>query len=112
MNELEFESAPPPTRPSTITVVALLALAAATLSYLASYAIANAMVAADLLKAWPREDDPRPRWFAIGFGVLITVFGIVAAVARRSAARHLRRIEEMEEESGDSPMDMTNYPPI
>jgi hypothetical protein len=105
MNELEFQSAPPPSRPSTLTVVGLLSLAAATLSYLASYAIANAMVAADLLKAWPRDHDPRPRWFILGFGVLISVFLLAAAAARQSTARHLKRIEAMEEEEAADPAD-------
>jgi hypothetical protein len=103
MNEFEFESAPPPSRPSTLTVVGLLVLAAATLSYLASYAIANALVVADLLKAWPSEHDPRPRWFIIGFGVLISVFLLAGAAARQSTARHLRRIEAMEDETADPP---------
>jgi hypothetical protein len=98
MNEVEFESAPIPTRPSTLTVVGLLSLTAGTLSYLASYAIANALVASDLLKAWPRDHDPRPKWFVIGFGVLISIFLVIVATARLSTRRQLKRIDEMENE--------------
>jgi hypothetical protein len=94
MNEVEFESAPVPTRPSTLTVVGMLSLTAATLSYLGSYAIANALVAAELLKAWPRDHDPRPRWFMTGFAILISLFLIIVGAARRSSAKQMKRIEE------------------
>jgi membrane associated rhomboid family serine protease len=99
VNEVEFESAPPATaRPKTTTVVGLLIAVAGILSYLLSYATANALVAAEVVKPWTKETDPRPRWFAIGFVILISLFGAIAALIRHSSAAHLRQIEEMEKE--------------
>lgn len=97
MTETEFESAPVPRRPRTTTVLGLLAVAAATLSYLGTYAMANALVAADVLKPWPRDHDPRLRWFTMGFVVLSGLFVGVGYLARRLIARHLRQIDEMEQ---------------
>jgi hypothetical protein len=100
MNDPEFESAPTDARPRNATVIGLLTLAAAIFSYLGSYAVTNALVAADLLKPWARGHDPRLKWFVIGFVVLMTLFLGIGAVARRSSARHLRQIEDMEREGG------------
>jgi hypothetical protein len=97
MNEVEFESAPPPQRPRTATVLGLLVGAAAILSYLGAYAMTNALVAAEVLKPWPREQDPRLRWFLVGFVVLVSLFAAIGAVFRFFGSRHLKQIDEMEQ---------------
>jgi hypothetical protein len=99
MNEVEFETAPPPERPRTTTVLALLSVVAAVLSYLGSYALINALVAAEVLKPWSRGHDPRPKWFIIGFVVLVSLFIGIGAAFRYISARHLRQIEAMEQET-------------
>jgi hypothetical protein len=97
MNEVEFESAPPPQRPRTATVLGLLVGAAAILSYLGAYAMANALVAAEVVKPWPREQDPRFRWFLVGFVVLVSLFAGLGAMFRFFGSRHLKQIDEMEQ---------------
>src|SRR5262245_3631098 len=97
MEDLEFESAPPAQRPRTITVVGLLVVTAATLSYLGAYAMTNALVAADLLKAWPKDNDPRPKWFLFGFVMLVTLFAGIGAMFRFFSSRHLKKIDEMDQ---------------
>src|SRR5438477_485240 len=89
MNQLEFETAPAPQRPKTAVVVGLLAAVAATISYLASYAMANALVSAEVLKPWPSDHDPRPKWFVMGFVVLASAFLVIGVVARQMSARLL-----------------------
>jgi hypothetical protein len=101
VNEVEFETAPMPERPKTATVLGLLALVAAVMSYLGSYAMANALVAADMIKSWPRDHDPRPKWFIIGFVILVSLFTGIGAAARHVSARHLRQIEAMESENAE-----------
>jgi hypothetical protein len=87
-------------KPNTLTVLALLAAAAATFSYLAAYAVANALVTADVLSAWPRDHDPRPRWFVTGFVTLLGLFLAAATAARFLSQRQLRRIDEMSDGDG------------
>ena len=99
MNEVEFESAPSiSARPRTTTVVGLLIGVAGIISYLTSYAMANALVAAEIVKPWTKDHDPRPKWFAAGFVILILAFTAIAAIVRHSSARHLREIDQMETE--------------
>lgn len=98
MNEVEFETAPPPARPNTTTVLGLLAVVAAVFSYLITYAMANALVAAEVVKPWAKDHDPRPLWFAICFVVLIILFAGLGAFARHMSARNLRQIDAMEQE--------------
>src|SRR5262245_28995103 len=61
----------PPTdsvsRPRTTSVLALLAGAALTFSYLVSYALTNALVSAGLMHPWAPGHDPRPRRMLVGF---------------------------------------------
>ena len=96
MSELEFQSAPPQQRPKTATVLGLLAAVAAMLSYLGTYAMANALVSAEVLKPWPSDHDPRPKWFVVGFVVLSALFAVIGGIARHVSARGLKQIEEME----------------
>ena len=98
MNEVEFETAPAPQRPRTLSVVGLLAITAAILSYLGAYAMTNALVAAELVRPWAKDHDPRPRWFLVGFVVLICLFSLVAAAARHASSRQMKEIEQMEAE--------------
>lgn len=82
--------------PSTIIVVVALLLAAAVFSYLAAYAIAGALVSADLIRAWPPEADPRPRWFLTSFIILVAVFMLVAGTARMLSRRSLSHIDAID----------------
>jgi hypothetical protein len=95
MDVPELEMFEPP-RPKTATVVALLVGAALILSYLAAYAVTNALVAADVMTAWPRDRDPRPRWMGVGFFALITVFSTIGVVTRALSRRQMHKIDEME----------------
>src|SRR5438552_12586599 len=65
--EEAFEQSPPSARSSTTSVVVLLSGAALIFSYLVSYALTNALVAANLMQRWTPENDPRPRRMLIGF---------------------------------------------
>lgn len=87
--------ASPAPAPRTLTVLGLLALTALTFSYLGSYAVMNALVAADVIPAWPTNRDPRPRWLLIGFCVLMLAFIVVGELCRQVSKRELRKIEEM-----------------
>lgn len=98
MYDTEFDTAPAPQRPRTATVLGLFAVAATVLSYLLSYAMANALVAAEVLKPFTRDHDPRPRWFLFTFVLLIVVFSAVGALVRFVSARNLKQIEAMEAE--------------
>lgn len=95
MDVPEVEMFEPP-RPKTATVVSLLIGAALILSYLAAYAVTNALVAADVMSPWPRDRDPRPRWMGIGFFALMALFSAIGAVARLISRRQLHAIDEME----------------
>lgn len=89
-----------PRAPRTATVLALLAAAALTFSYLGAYAASDALVAADVLSRWPAGTDPRPRWMLGGFAVLMGLFVVAAVFARFVSRRQLRRIDAMAEEAG------------
>jgi hypothetical protein len=98
--QLDEDSASPAAeqpRPRTITVLGMLAAVALVFSYLGAYALANALVAAEVIQAWPRESDPRPRWMLVGFVSLLTTFLIVGAVFKWISRRELRQIDEMME---------------
>lgn len=86
-----------PRGPRTATVLMWLTAAALALSYLVAYAGTNALVAADLLSAWPRDRDPRPRWMLLTFSLLLTVALCLAGIARFISWRQLRSIDRMEE---------------
>ena len=85
-------------RPRTTSVLALLAGAALIFSYLISYALTNALVAAELMHKWTPGHDPRPRRMMIGFACTMLVFTAVGGIARIISKRQLARIDEMEEE--------------
>jgi ABC-type branched-subunit amino acid transport system permease subunit len=79
-------------------VLALLTLAALTFSYLGAYAVAGALVDSDVLAHWPPGHDPRPRWMACLFGMLLGASFLVSAIARFLSRRQLSRIDAMAEE--------------
>ena len=85
-------------RPKTTSVLALLAGAALIFSYLISYALTNALVAAELMHKWTPGHDPRPRRMLIGFSCTMLVFFVLGGIARFNSKRQLARIDEMEEE--------------
>ena len=95
MDVPELEMFEPP-RPKTATVVVLLVGAALILSYLAAYAVTNALVVADVMPPWPRDRDPRPRWMGFGFFALMAFFSVIGGVVRVMSRRQLHKIDEME----------------
>jgi hypothetical protein len=86
-------------KPPTVVVLVLLAAVAAVFSYLAAYAAADALVAAEVLPPWPADSDPRPRWMLGSFLGVMVVLGLGAAVARRMSRRHMQRIDAMDDEA-------------
>lgn len=81
-------------------MLGLLALTSLTFSYLGAYAVSGAMVSAEMIRPWPPGSDPRPKWLAIGFGLLLACFLCLGGVARCLSKRQLRRIDEMAQEEG------------
>ena len=82
--------------PSTAKVAGLLTAAALILSYLWSYALTNALVAADVISRWPPGSDPRPLRMCIGFVATMVLFAAAAGAAQWASRRQLKRIDEME----------------
>lgn len=82
----------------TWVVLLLLVGSAAVISFLASYALGGVLVRAEVLSGWADGNDPRPRWMATGFCVLLGGFGMVGFVARQLSQAQLRRIDRMAEE--------------
>jgi hypothetical protein len=85
-------------RPRTVTVISLLAAAAGIFSYLAAYALTNALTAAGAVAPWPPDHDPRPRRLLFCFVTLMVIFGIAAAAFRWISQRQLHSIDRMEED--------------
>jgi hypothetical protein len=91
----------PAAKPRTGTVLGLLALTSLTFSYLGAYAVSGALVQAEVLRRWHPDADPRPKWLAIGFCLLLTACVSVGAVVRHLSRRQLRQIDEMGVEAGE-----------
>jgi hypothetical protein len=87
----------PPQPPRTLVVLGLLALTALTFSYLAAYALTNALIAAQVVQPWPHDHDPRPRRLVIGFCVLMLIFMALGEVLRRLSKSQFKAIDEMAE---------------
>jgi hypothetical protein len=87
-----------PAKPKLPTVLGLLALTSLTLSYLGAYAVAGALVEADVLHRWRPDADPRPKWLIIGFCALLVTFTLMGVVVRFLSQRQLREIDEMSDE--------------
>lgn len=95
---IDLDDAPPaPAKPRTLTVLALLVTAAATFSYLGAYAITDALVRSNVIRAFSRNPDPRPLWAALGFVSVMTAFLLVAMLMRYLSWKQFRRIDQMGE---------------
>jgi uncharacterized membrane protein len=81
----------------TWPVLLLLVGSAAVLSFLVSYALSGVLIQYQVIGAYPIGSDPRPRWMAVNFCILLSVFGLVGAVARSMSQAQLRRIDAMAE---------------
>lgn len=100
-----FEDDLPPrpiAKPKTATVLALLLVAAATFSYLGAYCMTDALAHANIIRAIPRDHDPRPRWAAISFVGMVAAFIGTALILRFWSGRHFRRIDKMLEADKDA----------
>lgn len=85
-------------RPRTLSVLTALMVTAVLLSYLVSYAIPGAMVAANAMQAWPASDDPRPRWMVLSFTALLSSFVVLMGFVYLLNALQVRRINSMLED--------------
>ena len=94
----EMEGVAAVAKPNTVTVLGLLALTSLTFSYLGAYAVAGALVQAEVLHRWQPGHDPRPKWLVAGFVLLLIAFVGVGGLARFLSRRELRQIDEMSEE--------------
>jgi hypothetical protein len=92
---METDTITPPQPPRTLTVLGMLALTALTFSYLAAYALTNALVAAQVIQPWPRDHDPRPRRLIVGFCVLMLIFMVLGEIFRRLSKSEFKAIDEM-----------------
>ena len=84
-------------RARTSSVLGLLALTALTFSYLGSYAVTNALVAAKLMAPWPADADPRPKRLLIGFCVLMLLFMGLGEIVRQFSKHALRAMDRVDE---------------
>lgn len=94
LDPLDGAAHPPLPKPKTWTVLGLLALTALTFSYLGSYALYNALVAAEVMPHF-RGPDPRPRWLLTGFCILMLLFMALGECCRRLSRSELKAIDEM-----------------
>lgn len=69
-------------KPRGITVIGCFVAAAGMISYLAAYALTDALVKVEFLTNWQPGQDPRPRRFMIGFIGLVALFTTVAGLLR------------------------------
>ncbi len=98
MSHTDFDNAYAEPRAKTTSVVILLAVAAITLSYLASYAVTDALVASNVLPAWSPGADPRPAWMLKSFLGLCAAFVVIGTIFRTLSHRQLRRLDALAEE--------------
>lgn len=105
MDPMDVDNLAPRPRPRTWTVLGCLALATLVISYLGAYAFSDALVRAELLPAFTRENDPRPLWMLGAWTVLTAAPLGVAAVFRLLAQREMRRLggDDAEEDVDDRP---------
>ncbi|MDB5173744.1 MAG: hypothetical protein JWO87_2119 [Phycisphaerales bacterium] len=96
------EDVSPQPRPHALTVLVLLVLAALTLSYLAAYALPDALVASQIMPPWPHETDPRPHWMLAGFVSLFGTLSAISCVIRFLSWRQLRCIDAIADEGTGS----------
>lgn len=95
---METDTISPLQPPRTLTVLGLLGLTALTFSYLAAYAMTNALVAAQVIQPWSGQ-DPRPRRFIVGFCVMMLIFMCLGEIFRQISKRDFKAIDEMADAS-------------
>ena len=94
----EDDSAPAPEpKPQTWKVLGLLALAAATFSYLGAFAVTDALAKAKVIHPISKDHDPRALWAAIGFVAILILVLLVAVVLRLSSSRQFKSIDQISE---------------
>ena len=81
--------------PRTSTVLVFLAAFAIMMSWLCVYALTNALIAADIISAWPVDADPRPRWMMDAFVGFFGAAAIIGLLFRWVSHRQLKRIDAM-----------------
>lgn len=81
--------------PRTATVLVFLAAAAVIFSYIGVYAVPNALVAADVMSAYPAGADPRPGLMLKVFGAAFAVFAAVGMLFRYFSNRQLKALDAM-----------------
>ncbi len=81
--------------PRTTTVLVLMAAFAVMASWLAVYALTNALIAGHMMSPWSDGVDPRPRWMLNAFGGFFGAFAIIGLLFRWASRRQLRRIDDM-----------------
>lgn len=109
LKALEKLAAPPepPAKPSTITVLLLLAATAAVVSYLGAYALRDALARANLLHPAAGARDMRLFWAVVTFTAQMAAFLCVALVMRVLSWRQFRRIDQISDPDtkGEQPGD-------
>jgi len=83
--------------PRTVTVVIFLSAFAMIFSWLAVYAVPNALIVADLLPPLARDHDPRPRWLMISFGAIFGGLVLVPALMGLISRLQMRRMDHIAE---------------
>ena len=76
---LEDEDKPGMKPPRTMTVMVFLAAFAVVMSWISCYAVPNALIAADVLKPFGHEADPRPRWMVTAFVIIFAASSILGS---------------------------------
>ena len=89
---------PPSGWTKTITVLALLLVAALVFSYLGAFAATGALQSAGLIDKWPSHADPRPRWMLRTFCILMGGFLLLGGGFRFLSWRQCRGIDATAED--------------
>ena len=90
-NHNEFAQKPP----KLATVIVFVAAFAIIASWLGVYAVTNALIAAEVIKEWPVNADPRPRWMLTTFFAIFGAFTVISLMFQWMSWRQLKRIDEM-----------------
>ena len=97
----QLDDAPPrQAGPRTITVLGLLVVAAAALSYLGAFAMTDALAKAEIIAPVRRHPDPRYRWMLYGFVALLVLFSAIGGVMRYFSRRQLGDIDSIANAEG------------
>ncbi len=77
--------------------VVLLLMAGGVASYLACFALPNALVGAELMSPWPPNADPRPMWMLKTFCWIAGSLALLGGIMRFLSWRQCRRIDAIGE---------------